>query len=67
MYAAILLGRFFDPEDVIRSSETSVHIRTTRRHIPEDVNIHNDRYDNLKAYNCVMYALQCRRYVIYNK
>jgi hypothetical protein len=29
--------------EVISSSETSVHIRTTRRYIPEDGNIHNYR------------------------
>jgi hypothetical protein len=32
-------------------SETSVHIRTTRRYVPEDGNIHNHRYENLKFYN----------------
>jgi hypothetical protein len=37
---------------VIRSSETSVHIRTTRRYIPEDRNFHFDncRCENLKSY-----------------
>jgi hypothetical protein len=32
------------------SSETSVHIRTTRRDIPEDGNIHNYSCKNLKSY-----------------
>jgi hypothetical protein len=36
--------------EVIRSSETSVHIQTTQRHIPEDGNIHNYRCENLKSY-----------------
>jgi hypothetical protein len=31
------------------SSETSVHIRTARLYIPEDVNIPNYRYENLKS------------------
>jgi hypothetical protein len=30
--------------------ETSVHIRTTRRYIPEDGNIHNSRCENLISY-----------------
>jgi hypothetical protein len=33
-----------------RSSETSVHIRTTRCYNPEDVNIHNCHCENLKSY-----------------
>jgi hypothetical protein len=33
-----------------RYSETTAHIRTTRRYIPEDVNIHNYRCENLKSY-----------------
>jgi hypothetical protein len=35
--------------DVIRSSETSVHIRTTRCYIPEDGDIRNYRRENLKS------------------
>jgi hypothetical protein len=30
--------------------ETPVHIRITRRYIPEDVNIHNYRCENFKSY-----------------
>jgi hypothetical protein len=37
--------------EVIIFSEISVHIRTTRRYIPEDGNIHNHRCENLKSYN----------------
>jgi hypothetical protein len=32
------------------SAETSVHIRTVRRYIPEDADIHKYRCDNLKSY-----------------
>jgi hypothetical protein len=35
----------------IPSSETSVHIRSTRRHIPEDGILHSDLHENLKSYN----------------
>jgi hypothetical protein len=36
--------------EVIHSSETSVHIRTTRRCKPEDGNIHKYRFENLVSY-----------------
>jgi hypothetical protein len=32
-----------------RSSETSAHTKYTRRHIPEDGNLHNHRHENLKS------------------
>jgi hypothetical protein len=32
------------------SSETSVHTRSTRRHIPEDCILHRHRLENLKSY-----------------
>jgi hypothetical protein len=35
---------------LIRSSETSVLIRATRRHLPEDDNHHSHRRGNLKSY-----------------
>jgi hypothetical protein len=35
----------------IRSSETSVHTRSTRRHIPEDGILHSHRCENHKSYN----------------
>jgi hypothetical protein len=38
----------------IRSSETSVHTRTIRRHIQEDGILHSHRRDNLKSYNSWM-------------
>jgi hypothetical protein len=36
--------------EVTRSSETSVHTRYTRRHIPETGNVHSQRCENLKSY-----------------
>jgi hypothetical protein len=35
--------------EVKRSSETSVHIRTTKTYISEDSNIYNYRCENLKS------------------
>jgi hypothetical protein len=44
------LGSYFTMKmEVIRSFETSVHIRTTRRYILEDSSIHNYRRENLKS------------------
>jgi hypothetical protein len=37
--------------EAIHSSETSVHTRSTRRHIPEYGIIHSHRCGNLKSYN----------------
>jgi hypothetical protein len=36
--------------EAIRSSETSVHTRFTRRHIPENGILHSHRCENLKSY-----------------
>jgi hypothetical protein len=37
--------------EALRSSETSDHTRSTRRHIPEDGILHSHRCENLKYYN----------------
>jgi hypothetical protein len=36
--------------EAIRSSETSVHTRATRRNVTEDDILHNHRRENLKSY-----------------
>jgi hypothetical protein len=36
--------------EAIRSSETSVHAKSTQRHIPEDCILHSHRCENLKSY-----------------
>jgi hypothetical protein len=36
--------------EAICSSETSVHIRSTRRHIPENAIVHSHRCENLRSY-----------------
>jgi hypothetical protein len=42
--------------EVIRSSETLVHIRSTRRHIPKDGILHSHSRENLKSYNGYIYS-----------
>jgi hypothetical protein len=41
--------------EATRSSETSVHTRSTRRHIPEDGILHSHRYENFKSYSVILY------------
>jgi hypothetical protein len=49
--ADFMIGRFTTMKmEVILSSETSDHIRATRRYIAEVGNIHNDRRDDLNSY-----------------
>jgi hypothetical protein len=51
LQASVLLGRFLILRmELTRSSEMSVHMRTTRRHVSEDGNSHNHRRQNLKFY-----------------
>jgi hypothetical protein len=45
--------------EAIRSSETSVLIRATRRHLPEDDNHHSHRRGNLKSYNLPLLTPFC--------
>jgi hypothetical protein len=40
--------------EAIRSSETSVLIRATRCHLPEDDNHHSHRRGNLKSYKIII-------------
>jgi hypothetical protein len=49
--AGFCLGLFSTLKlEVIASYETSVHIRTTRRYIPEGGNFHSCRCENIKFY-----------------
>jgi hypothetical protein len=46
-----LLADFYTLKmEAIHSSESSVHTRSTRRHIPEDGILHSHRCGNLKSY-----------------
>jgi hypothetical protein len=45
--------------EAIRSSETSVLIRATRRHLPENANHHSHRRGNLKSYK--IYRVRYKR------
>jgi hypothetical protein len=43
--------------EAIRSSEASVHTRSTRRHIPENGILHSHRCENLKSYMTYINAI----------
>jgi hypothetical protein len=49
----LLYRRRLEEYEAIRSSETSVLIRATRRHLPEADNHHSHRRGNLKSYTTV--------------
>jgi hypothetical protein len=48
----------------IRSSETSVHTRSTGRHIPEDGILHSHRRENLESYVIDLLQLETRSTLI---
>jgi hypothetical protein len=45
--------------EAISSSKTSVHTRSTRRHIPEDGILHSHRCENLKSYKLNICLFVC--------
>jgi hypothetical protein len=51
--------------EAIRSSETSVLIRATRRHLPEDDNHHSHRRGNLKSYNDIVVQVYNKNIIEY--
>jgi hypothetical protein len=42
--------------EAIHSSKTSVHTRSTRRHIPEDGILHSHHCENLKSYILILFS-----------
>jgi hypothetical protein len=57
LHAGFLLGRFSAMKmEVIRYSETSVHIQTTQRYILDDCNF-NYSYENIKSYTVYFLVL----------
>jgi hypothetical protein len=53
--------------EAIRSSETSVHTRSKRRHIQEDGILHNHRCESLKSYETkfVAFSLFVLEFVLF--
>jgi hypothetical protein len=50
--------------EVIRSSETSVHTRSTQSHFPEDGILHSHRCENLKYYMNLLVSQQLNDFKI---
>jgi hypothetical protein len=50
--------------EAIRSSETSIRTRSTRRHIPEDGILRSHRRENLKSYKFVL-VYKCNTVKVY--
>jgi hypothetical protein len=50
--------------EAIRSSETSVHARSTQPYIPEDGILHSHRRENVKPYNAVVTTFKLLRSAI---
>jgi hypothetical protein len=49
--------------EAIRSSETAVHTRSTRRHVPEYGIFHSHRRENLKSYVVFRYGEATHRHI----
>jgi hypothetical protein len=47
-------GFFYLKMEAIHSSETWIHTRSARRHIPEDGILHRHRCENFKSYNLTL-------------